>query len=74
MTHLPFALFEQPTRIDFARGIYLAVKGAGDFLTAWRERSQTRAQLARLDDRMLKDIGLSRSDAAFEARKPFWRD
>lgn len=74
MTYLPFALFEQPARFDFARGFYLAAKGAGDALAAWRERSRTRAQLARLDDRMLKDIGLSRSDAGLEARKPFWRE
>jgi len=29
---------------------------------AWRERGQQRRLLRRLDDRMLKDIGLSRSD------------
>jgi uncharacterized protein YjiS (DUF1127 family) len=28
----------------------------------WRERRQQRLLLQRLDDRMLKDIGLSRSD------------
>jgi uncharacterized protein YjiS (DUF1127 family) len=74
MTYLSFALFDQPTRFDFAPGIYLAVKGAGDALSAWRERSRTRAQLARPGDRILKDIGLSRSDAGLEARKPFWRE
>jgi uncharacterized protein YjiS (DUF1127 family) len=34
--------------------------------------SQRRA-LARLDDRLLGDIGLSRADAAWEGGKPFWR-
>ncbi|MGH9810375.1 MAG: DUF1127 domain-containing protein [Terriglobia bacterium] len=28
---------------------------------------------ADLDDRLLKDIGISRSAAAAEARRPFWR-
>jgi len=39
----------------------------------WRRRSRDRAELARLDDRMLKDIGLTRSDRAFLAGKWFWR-
>ena len=32
----------------------------------------TRRQLARLDDRMLKDIGLSRADALAEAARAPW--
>ena len=35
-------------------------------------RRQRRALLA-LDERMLKDIGISRADALQEGRKPFWR-
>ena len=31
-------------------------------------------QLAALDDRMLRDIGLSRADREFLANKPFWRE
>lgn len=45
-------------------------------LDAWRraaERRRSRYQLMRLDDRMLKDIGISRADALFEGQKPFWR-
>jgi uncharacterized protein YjiS (DUF1127 family) len=33
-----------------------------------------RTELARLDDRMLKDIGLTRGDADFLSEKPFWRE
>ena len=29
---------------------------------------------ARLDDRMLKDIGITRGEAEREARRPFWSD
>jgi len=40
----------------------------------WSARSRQRRALAGLDDAMLKDIGLSRADIAFEAAKPFWRE
>ena len=39
----------------------------------WRKRYQTRRELAQWSDRDLHDVGLSRSDIAFEAEKPFWR-
>ena len=35
----------------------------------WRERRL----LEQLDDRALRDIGISRSEALAEARKPFWQ-
>ncbi|NIR28247.1 MAG: DUF1127 domain-containing protein [Gammaproteobacteria bacterium] len=37
------------------------------------ERARQRRELAQLDDRMLRDMGLTRSQARAEARKPFWR-
>ncbi len=40
----------------------------------WRRRVRERGQLAALDDRMLKDIGLTRVDAEFLINKPFWRE
>lgn len=40
----------------------------------WRRRSRDRVQLAALDDRMLRDIGLTRGDREFLANKPFWRE
>jgi uncharacterized protein YjiS (DUF1127 family) len=43
-------------------------------LGQWRRRSRDRAQLARLDDRMLADIGISRAEAEFLVNKPFWRE
>jgi uncharacterized protein YjiS (DUF1127 family) len=39
----------------------------------WRDRVQQRKMLARLDDHLLSDIGLSRSDVEREIHKPFWR-
>jgi uncharacterized protein YjiS (DUF1127 family) len=39
----------------------------------WKRRIEERRELMTLDDRMLHDIGLSRTDAEKEARKPFWK-
>jgi MFS family permease len=39
----------------------------------WIARAGERRDLARLDDRMLRDIGITRLDVLRERRKPFWR-
>lgn len=36
------------------------------------ELARSRHQLAQLDDRLLRDIGVDRATARFEADKPFW--
>ena len=42
-------------------------------IRSWRQRARSREELSRLSNHMLKDIGLSRSDALREASKPFFR-
>ena len=42
-------------------------------LCEWQRRRRDRAVLASFDDRMLRDIGVTRVDALFEINKPFWR-
>lgn len=42
-------------------------------ILVWQERAAERAHLAALDDRLLKDIGLSRADVERETSIPFWR-
>jgi uncharacterized protein YjiS (DUF1127 family) len=42
-------------------------------LLLFHERARQRQALRALDDRLLKDIGVSRADAEREANKPFWR-
>jgi uncharacterized protein YjiS (DUF1127 family) len=39
----------------------------------WWQRASERRQLLALDDRCLRDIGMTRYDAIHEGRKPFWR-
>lgn len=40
---------------------------------AWSERARQRRALGRLDDRLLRDIGLTPEQARSESMRPFWR-
>ena len=44
-----------------------------DQVINWLERSRQRRQLAELDDRLLRDIGVSRAEVEHEIAQPFWR-
>ena len=44
-----------------------------DGLLALQERAKQRSHLSRLDDHMLRDMGLTRDQVSREAAKPFWR-
>ena len=39
----------------------------------WLQRDRDRRALQALDDRLLRDIGVSRSEVEGEIAKPFWR-
>jgi uncharacterized protein YjiS (DUF1127 family) len=43
-------------------------------LREWRRRAKGRRELARLDERMLRDIGVTRAEAVFLSSKPFWKE
>lgn len=45
----------------------------GETLHVWHERYRTRRELTNWSARDLQDVGLSWSDVAYEADKPFWR-
>lgn len=45
----------------------------GETLHVWQERYRTRREMAQWSSRDLNDVGLSWSDIAVEAEKPFWR-
>jgi len=46
--------------------------GAG--VVRWLRREREAEELARLDWRELKDIGLTQADVSLLLSKPFWRD
>ena len=45
----------------------------GETLHVWHERYRTRRELTNWTARDLHDVGLSWTDVAIEADKPFWR-
>ncbi len=49
------------------------VRSVIDLVLIWRERSRQRSALKYLDDRLLRDIGISRADAEWEVSKRFWQ-
>ena len=59
------------TRTD--RSIATSLDRAVSFIFEALERQRTRRDLACLDDRMLRDIGLSRYEVEMELRRPWWR-
>jgi uncharacterized protein YjiS (DUF1127 family) len=44
-----------------------------DCVALWQDRRRQRSALLRLDNRLLRDIGLSLADVEREISKPFWR-
>jgi uncharacterized protein YjiS (DUF1127 family) len=66
-----------PFEIPYRRQRRAAGNLAGRVLATfreWRRRARERAELASLDNRMLRDIGLTRADAEFLSNKSFWRE
>jgi uncharacterized protein YjiS (DUF1127 family) len=49
------------------------IDGVVATLRRWRQRARARRELAGLDDYLLHDIGLSRSQAQYESGKRFWQ-
>ena len=46
---------------------------AVDQIREWRRRVRSRQALLRLDDHMLRDLGISRATAQYLGSRPFWR-
>jgi len=44
-----------------------------DMLMVWLDRTRQRRHLAELDERLLRDIGLSRAEVEHETSRPFWQ-
>lgn len=54
------------------RRLRRGVSGAASVVLRWQELARDRRRLQEMDERMLKDIGISRADALHEASRPFW--
>jgi uncharacterized protein YjiS (DUF1127 family) len=54
------------------RRLAAAVRATVAWSVRCRERSAQRRALAQLDDRLLRDLGLNRSDVSAECGKAFW--
>jgi uncharacterized protein YjiS (DUF1127 family) len=48
------------------------LRGRASVIRRWLERCRQRRALAALDDRLLRDIGITRAQAQREAARPFW--
>ena len=57
----------------YSRAARPTTLGLVAMLERWVERRHQRQALLSLNDALLKDIGLNRSDAWQEGTKPFWR-
>ncbi len=52
----------------------LAPLAVFQLLATWAERARRRRELAQLDDRQLRDIGVSPIEVRREIIKPFWSE
>jgi len=55
------------------RSIGASLRASAALVEGWLQRSRQRRALAELDDRQLRDIGVTRAQALAEAARPFWR-
>jgi uncharacterized protein YjiS (DUF1127 family) len=65
----PFLASVRAAASTVARAIFAAAEATQPWYYRWRQRQA----LMRLDDHLLKDIGVSRADADLEGSKPFWK-
>ena len=49
-------------------------KAIYSIIVLWNQRSTDRRQLANLNDRMLQDIGITRSEVDCEIKKYIWQE
>ena len=57
----------------FVHAVDDGLESVVDTLLTWQRRHKDRMHLMALDDRLLRDIGISTADVDREASKPFWR-
>jgi uncharacterized protein YjiS (DUF1127 family) len=58
----------------FRAMVVTAIRATRATCAVWRARARYRRALARMSERELTDVGVSWSEIANEAGKPFWRE
>jgi uncharacterized protein YjiS (DUF1127 family) len=53
--------------------LFATVAAVGELIATWQRRARERRELATMDHRTMRDLGISPTDVQFEAGKPFWR-
>lgn len=61
------------SRLDRLPPVSRLLVAIGLGLARWQIRKRTRLSLARLDDHLLRDIGMAPVTRDSEVAKPFWR-
>ncbi len=73
MTHetqtIPAYMLPQTKRLPLVAAMAISF---ARLVVIWDTRRRTRIHLAQLEDHMLDDIGLTRSDVRKEIERPFW--
>ncbi len=67
------SLYEQVAPLEFRPQSWPLARLILDTLLRWHHRVNERQALVKLDDRLLQDIGIERSQAVRESEKPFWQ-
>jgi uncharacterized protein YjiS (DUF1127 family) len=68
---LPFS-GSRPPSLGIGFRLCAALRRAAEAVLAWQDRRAQRLALGNLEDRLLKDIGLTRTQAAAEVRRSLW--
>lgn len=63
-----------PHRFELRRALAALFGILASRLRSWQLRARQRHELRELDDAMLRDVGMSRSQARFDADREFWRE
>jgi len=62
----------KPLPLRLRPGLVAWLLRAIELVLDWQEVARQRRALLTLDERLLKDIGITRADAEREASRPFW--